>query len=65
MQLTYKDYKDALFEDIKKSTKNTSIRTRNDHMYTMTTEKTGLSNVFTKALVLSDRVTIKPFPKLL
>ena len=60
-RLTYKDYKEVLYSGEPKKVENTTIRLRNDVMTTMSTKKTGLSQIFVKAFVNQDQITVTPF----
>ena len=65
VHLDYEDYKAALYENKTFNVKNTIIRSRNGSMCTLISEKVGLKNVLSKAFVMTDRVTVKPFSKVL
>ena len=61
--LKYEDYKDVLYSGQEKFVTNTTIRLRNHQMTTMSTIKSGLSNIFVKGFVDEDKITVTPFLK--
>ena len=63
IELTYADYKKAVYENEEKVVQNTVIRTYNGEMKTMTCNKIGLRDVFIKAAVQDDKITVRPFAK--
>jgi len=64
-QLTYEDYKNALYEGKKKMVSVCSIQGLDTQMCTVTREKVGLSNIFLKGHVADDQVTVRPFARFL
>ena len=65
VKLEYEDYKEVVYSHKKTEIENFSIRLHNGKMSTIKMTKTGLSNIFVKAFVSEDLVTVKPFKKFL
>ena len=65
IKLNYEDYKEVVYSHKKTEVDNFSIRLHNGKMSSIQMKKTGLSNVFVKAFVQSDLVTVVPFKKFL
>ena len=63
IKLEYEDYKDVVYTHKKTEIENFNIRLHNGKMSTIKMKKTGLSNVFVKAFVSADLVTVRPFDK--
>ena len=62
-RLSYKDYKDVLYDNRVAKATNTSIRIFRGQMSTVTMEKAGLQNKLIKAYVHDDKTTVSPFKK--
>ena len=56
----YENYKAALYDQENIQVENRMFRLRDGVMSTVYVKKTGLSNVFTKATILEDRITVRP-----
>ena len=65
INLEYEDYKQVVYSHKKTEVENVNIRVHNGKMSTVQMKKTGISNIFVKAFVNSDLVTIKPFQRFL
>ena len=63
IKLQYEDYKEVVYSHKKTEVENFSIRSHNGKMSTIKMTKTGMSNIFVKAFVQNDLVTICPFKK--
>ena len=63
IRLEYNDYKEVVYSHKKREIENFNIRVHNGKMSTLKMKKTGLSNVFVKAFVGSDLVSVTPFQK--
>ena len=61
--LTYDQYKDACYKNETVDVVNRVIRQTRGEMCTMACRKIALRNVFTKAYVAEDKITIRPFEK--
>ena len=61
--LTYEDFKNTVYFDKQIQIKNVSIRAVRNEMSTVEQLKTGLKNVFVKAYVENDKITVTPFKK--
>ena len=61
--LTYEDFKKTVYFDKQIQIKNVSIRAVRNEMSTVEQLKTGLKNVFVKAYVENDKITVTPFKK--
>ena len=61
--LTYEDVKNTVYFDKQIQIKNVSIRAVRNEMSTVEQLKTGLKNVFVKAYVENDKITVTPFKK--
>ena len=61
IRLTYNDYKDVLYGGEAKMVTNTTLRLHDHKMTTMQTRKLGLTNVYVKAFVNTDQITVTPF----
>lgn len=58
--LTLGSYKQVLFEQTPKITTNRGFRLMDEKMITYTMHKTGLTPIYTKRIVLDDKVTTAP-----
>ena len=63
IKLEYEDYKEVVYSHKKTEVENFNIRIHNGKMSTIKMRKTGLSNVFVKAHIERDLVTVRPFSK--
>ena len=63
IQLSYENFKNALYKNDQNQIKNSVIRLRNHEMVSEEALKVGLRDVYVKADVLSDRITVRPFKK--
>ena len=61
--LTYNDYRNVVYQNKEISVENVSIRLFQNQMSTVEQSKIGLKNVFVKAFVAADHVTVTPFKK--
>ena len=61
--LNYDDYRNVVYQNKEINVKNVSIRLYNNQMSTVEQSKIGLKNVFVKAFVATDNVTVTPFKK--
>ena len=63
VKLTYEEYKETVYKSREREVENSNIRLHNGRMTTLKMQKTGLKNVFVKAFVDDDLITVKPFNK--
>ena len=63
VKLSYDHFKEAIYEDETLEGENISIRLHQNEMKTMVVKKQALKNLFIKAFVSSDRVSVTPFHK--
>ena len=63
IKLEYDDYKEVVYSHKKTEVENFNIRVHNGKMSTIKMKKTGLSNVFVKAFIDTDLVSVRPFNK--
>ena len=62
-ELSYKDYKDVLYDNRVVTAENISIRMWRGQMSTIAMKKAGLQNKLIKAYVHVDKVSVSPFEK--
>ena len=65
VKLSYEEYKDTVYKSRELEIENSNIRLHNGRMTTLKMQKTGLKNVFVKAYIEDDLITVKPFNKFL
>ena len=63
VELSYEDFKDVVYTSRVLEIINISIRSHRRQMSTIETNKVGLRNLFVKALVDQDCVTVRPFDR--
>ena len=63
VKLSYEEYKNTVYTSRVLEVENVHIRVHNGQMSTLKMQKTGLRNVFVKAFVKDDLITVKPFKK--
>ena len=63
ISLDYDQFKDVIYRSSIEKAKNVSIRVFRGQMSTVETQKIGLRNIFVKAFVQEDKITVKPFSR--